>query len=315
MNRPSDLRGRQPGRREENPAQGLRSKPARSSWLARACATAGAGAVALAGQALLAPPVGADPDTRSVVDCPILGSDLDCDLQRRVVRANALLANEAPGAGYVLRDRATGGVYRNAHADDSVFAASTVKLAMAVDLFTRDRAGLITLSAADRSLVQAMLHSSDDGAADTLWMKYWGADHMAFLNDFPNYGMTDLRSQGGYDGIDVYWGATSCTANDLDRLMQFVLEKMDPADTAYIVNEMQNVDADQQWGVWGAGASAHPGNKNGWSGVGGWVLHSVGFAGLGQRYTLSIMNPAAASFEDGTATDTRIAQILLADRE
>ena len=264
---------------------------------------------------MVAPPAAPDPDTRSAVDCPILGSDLDCDLQRRVARANALIAAEAPGAGYVLRDRATGGVYRNAHADDSIFAASTVKLAMAVDLLTRDRAGLITLSASDRSLIQAMLHSSDDNAADTLWMKYWGEDHMAFMNDFPNYGMTDLRSQGGYDGIDVYWGAAACTPDDLDRLMQFVLEKMDPADTAYIVNEMQNVDSDQQWGVWGAGASAHPGDKNGWSGIGGWVLHSVGFAGAGQRYTLAIMNPSAASFEDGTATDTRVAEILLADRE
>lgn len=296
-------------------SEGISPNPKRRSWLSRACAATGAGAAALAGQAVLAPPAAPDPDTQSVVDCPILGSELDCDLQRRVVRANALVAAQAPGAGYVLRDRATGGVYRNPHAGNSVYAASTIKLAMAVDLFTRDRAGLVTLSAADRSLIQNMLHSSDDGAADTLWMKYWGEDHMSFLNDFPNYGMTDLRSQGDYDGIDVYWGAMSCSTNDLDRLMQFVLEKMDPADTAYIVNEMQNVDPDQQWGVWGAGPSAHPGDKNGWSGIGGWVLHSVGFAGLGQRYTLAIMNPSAASFEDGTATDTRVAQILLADRE
>lgn len=313
MNRPLDLRAHQPARQTGSPGRGIRRKPSRPSWFSRASAAAGAGVVAFAGQAALAPP--AAPDTSSVVDCPVLGSDLDCDLQRRIARANALIADQAPGAGYVLRDRATGGVYRNAHADDSVFAASTVKLAMAVDLLTRDRAGLIALSASDRALVQAMLHSSDDNAADTLWMKYWGEDHMAFMDDFPNYGMTDLRSQGGYDGVDVYWGAAACTPDDLDRLMQFVLEKMDPADTAYIVDEMQNVDPNQQWGVWGAGASAHPGDKNGWSGIGGWVLHSIGFAGAGQRYTLAIMNPSSASFEDGTAIDTRVAETLLADRE
>jgi hypothetical protein len=66
-----------------------------------------------------------------------------------------------------------------------VWTASTIKLAMTVDLFLRDRAGSITLSGGDRTLIQEMLHSSDDNAADALWFKYSGADHMTFNNDFP----------------------------------------------------------------------------------------------------------------------------------
>ena len=78
---------------------------------------------------------------------------------------------------------------------------------------------------------------------------------------------------------------------------------------------MQNVDPDQQWGVWGAGPAMAPGNKNGWSlEQGGWVINSVGFAGPGQRYTLAVMNALGdqGGYDEGVATTTRLAQLLLA---
>ena len=77
---------------------------------------------------------------------------------------------------------------------------------------------------------------------------------------------------------------------------------------------MQNVDADQQWGVWGAGPAMAPGNKNGWSTEeGGWVVNSVGFAGPGQRYTLAIMNALGdqGGYDDGVQTITHLAAALL----
>jgi len=61
---------------------------------------------------------------------------------------------------------------------------------MVVDLLTRQRAGSVTLTDADNRLIAAMMHSSDDGAADALWWRYGGADHEAYSNDFPAYGMT-----------------------------------------------------------------------------------------------------------------------------
>ena len=72
---------------------------------------------------------------------------------------------------------------------------------------------------------------------------------------------------------------------------------------------MQNVDPDQQWGVWGAGPAMAPGNKNGWSlEQGGWVINSVGFAGPGQRYTLAVMNALGdqGGYDEGVATTTRL---------
>jgi hypothetical protein len=239
----------------------------------------------------------------------------DVDLGARVAAADAFVATRPGVVGYVLRDRKTGAVYRNTHAADPVWTASTIKLAMVVDLLSRQRGGSITLTDADNRLIAAMLHSSDDDAADTLWSRYGGPDHQAYNNDFPAYGMTDLRPQRGFTNIFPYWGFQKATPDDLDRLINYTLTRLNPADTASIVEALQHVDPDQQWGVWGAGPAMAPGNKDGWSLEDhGWVVNTVGFAGAGQRYTLAVMNDLGndGGYDDGVATTTRVSELLLA---
>lgn len=99
---------------------------------------------------------------------------------------------------------------------------------MVVDLLTRQRAGTIVLSDSDRSLMAAMMHSSDDDAADALWARYGGSDHRAFNTDFPRYGMTDLAPQPGFSATFPYWGFQKSTANDLDRLINYTLTQIAP---------------------------------------------------------------------------------------
>ena len=181
----------------------------------------------------------------------------DDDLGARVAAADSYLATRPGVVGYVLRDRKTGAVYRNAHAADPVWTASTIKLAMVVDLLSRQRAGSITLTGADNRLIAAMLHSSDDDAADTLWSRYGGADHQAFNNDFPAYGMTGLRPQRGVSATFPYWGFQQATPDDLDRLIDYTLTRLNPADTASIVDQLQHVDPDQQWGSGARGRRWH----------------------------------------------------------
>jgi hypothetical protein len=246
-----------------------------------------------------------------MVAAPTAAAD---DLQTRIAAADAYLASRPGSVGYVLRDRATGVTYRNAHAGDLVWTASTIKLAMVVDLLTRAQAGAITLTDADRKQMSAMMHSSDDDATDALWTRFGGTDHLAYNADFPRYGMTDLQPQKGFSDIYPYWGFQKSTANDLDRLINYVLTRLPPAQAAAIVYEMQHVDPNQQWGVWGAGPAMAPGNKDGWSlEQGGWVINSVGFAGAGQRFTLAMMNSlgGAGGYDDGVETTTHLAQILL----
>lgn len=238
------------------------------------------------------------------------------DLRSRIAAADAYLAGRPGTVGYVLRDRVTGTTYRNPHAGELIWTASTIKLAIVVDLLARTYAGQLKLTDTDRANISAMLHDSDNDAADALWTRYGGPDHQTFNRNFPRYGMTDLVPVPGFGDMFPYWGFQKSTANDLDRLINYTLTRLNPTDTATIVAAMQHVDPDQQWGVWGAGPEMTPGNKNGWSQEqGGWVINSVGFAGPGQRYTLAVMNAlgGAGGYDDGVTTTTHLAQILLAD--
>lgn len=235
------------------------------------------------------------------------------ELRARITRAQAY-ADSRPGkTGIVLRDRRTGAVYRSPAAGTLIWACSTPKLAMAVDLLLRADSGAITLSDGDRDLLHRMLHSSDDDAAHTLWTRYGG--EAEFGRRFPAYGMTDMRFS---DRHPHHWGWIRTTADDLDRLIGFVLTRLPAPDRDYLVRELRTVDVNQQWGVWGAGPAARPGNKNGWSDDnddGSWIMNSVGFAGPGERYTLALMNDTQVvrdGEEVGRETTTKIGEILFA---
>jgi hypothetical protein len=246
-------------------------------------------------------------------ECPVPDSGFECDLQRRIVAVRDWVAGRPGEVGVVVRDRATGAVWRNEHAGTPVWTASTIKLAMVVDLLLRRRAGEVELSEADLALVDAMLHSSDDRAADELWLRHGGPDHTAFNAAFGEYGMTSLTPQEGYGDTFPYWGFQKCTADDLDRLMSFVLSDLPAEDREFVVRRMRSVGEEQRWGVWGAGPAAEPGTKNGWSlEADGWVMNTVGFAGPGERYTLAVMNALGGEggYDEGRETDTGIARLL-----
>lgn len=259
------------------------------------------------------PPAGSATSSANPADCPYPQSGFGCDFQRRFAAVEAYLRTRPGTVGVVVHDRQTGAVWRNGYADTRVWTESTIKLAMSVNLFLRNQAGQITLSSADRDLIQRMLHSSDDNAADSLWFKYAGADHMAFNNAFPSYGMTSLQPESGYTRFFPYWGFQKCTPNDLDRLINYVLDKLPASIRGYIVNQLQNVDPDQQWGVWAAGPAAQPGNKDGWGPEdSGWMMNTVGFVGPHQRYTLAVMNAlnGHGGYAEGQATNSQIAKLL-----
>jgi hypothetical protein len=264
-----------------------------------------------------AKPATPKPKASPAPECPLPVEGFDCDFQRRIAAVQKYLATRPGTTGVVLHDLRTGATWHNDHAADPTWTASTIKLAMVVDLFTRDHAGEITLTADDRALIQSMLHSSDDNAADTLWFRYAGDDHMAYNDNFATYGLTSLQPQRGYTEFYPYWGFQKCTPEDLDRLIHYVLTQLPAADRTYILDQMRTVAPNQQWGVWGAGPAATPGNKNGWSEEdGGWVMNSVGFVGPGQRFTLAEMNNlrGEGDYDTGRETVTHVAELLFKNR-
>ncbi|MCE6998232.1 serine hydrolase [Saccharothrix sp. S26] len=255
----------------------------------------------------------AQPVTTAVVAADQVAgkAHFDWTLLNRIRRANAYAQSRPGFAGIVVRDRKTGAVWRNQHSDTLIWACSTPKLAMVVDLLLRNDAGVISLTAEDRDLMHRMLNSSDDNAAHTLWNRYGG--EREFASRFPSYGMTDMRFT---DQHPHHWGWILTTADDLDRLVNYVLTELPAQHRDYIVNEMRSVDVNQQWGVWGAGPAARPGNKNGWSDDnddGSWLMNSVGFVGPDERYTLAIMNNTQVvdnGYAVGMETTTGISRIM-----
>jgi len=216
-----------------------------------------------------------------------------------------------PGAaGIVVHDRRTGLDWSNANADTSIWAASTIKLAMAADLLERDDDGSIQLTDQDRTWIDDMLLSSDDYAADQLWYAYSGEDDWAFNDDFERMGMTDLQPQPYEEGWP-YWGYQMCTARDLVALMNYVLDDLAPPLRDRILPLMRDVDADQQWGVWAAGPAASPGVKDGWTDDYD-DLSTVGFVGPDARYTVAIMDDLGgeADFDTGKEIVSQIASLL-----
>ncbi|MEU6580275.1 tat pathway signal sequence [Nocardia sp. NPDC046763] len=251
---------------------------------------------------------------------PIAG--FDADMSSRIAAVDNYLGTRPGVTGYVMRDRVTGGIYRNGNADTNFWTASTIKLAIAEDLLNRARVGAIQLGPDDRALMESMLATSNDNAADILWNKYAGLDRMSFNNAFRANGMTGLVPMQPTTSIEQVklfpdWGFQQCSPADLDRLMDNVLTRMHPDDRAYLLDRMRHVDTNQHWGVWGAGAAMNPGLKNGWSDEqGGWVVNSVGFAGPGERYTLAIMTEQGdqGGYTDGSETTTHVAQLLFQGR-
>ncbi|HUK67293.1 MAG TPA: tat pathway signal sequence [Streptosporangiaceae bacterium] len=227
-------------------------------------------------------------------------------MQKRIGEVESYLAGSPGEIGIVLRNRQDGAVWQNSDAGTELPAASTVKLAMVVDLLLRNQSGQIDLSDDDWDQIDQMLHASSDTAADQLWSEYFDG---SFLSRIAGYGMPGAE----FTQDPPYWGYMYCTADDLDGLIGYVLDKLPASMRTFIVGKLRSVAPDQQFGVWGAGSRADPGNKDGWeddSGV--WMVDSVGFAGPGARYTLSMMYDLEGngSFSDGANTLTQVAALL-----
>lgn len=218
-------------------------------------------------------------------DCGAWG----CDQQRRFDAAAALVKTKPGYLGLIVEDRQTGAVWRTGTPDHVMWTSSTIKLAMVTSILERARAGEVTVDATARQQMDAVFSTSDNDAADALWKRY-GKD--AMVTRFQQvYGMTGLTFVSGFPR---YWGFMKCSAEDLHRLMSYVLNKLDPTDRDYIIGAMRHVGQIQQWGVWAAGPAQQPGTKDGWSiesdaGSKHWCTSAVGFAGPNARYVVAVM--------------------------
>jgi beta-lactamase class A len=188
-----------------------------------------------------------------------------------------------PGTvGLVVRDTTTGASWQAGDPGHAAWTASTIKLAIATSLLESD----IALTAGDSDNMRRMLVNSDNNATDALWEKY---DGLGMIPKFQQrFGMAGLSVVSGYR---PYWRHLQCSANDLAAVMAYALAKLPAADRAQLVAWLRSAAGAQPWGVQAAGPDA--GHKPGWAfkpegSPDHWVVHSVGFAGPGERYIIAV---------------------------
>ncbi len=213
-------------------------------------------------------------------------------LEARVQQATADAAASGADIETVVLDRTTGQIVSNG-ANRPFPIASVVKLFIADDLLQREAAGETTLSAADRTALDAMLRSSEDGAAQTFWDR--SGQNAVIARIVARYGLTGTTAP--YNG---HWDVTQSTASDLVRYYDMLLDGaggLAPAQANIILSNLAQstpTGADgypQRFGI-PDGLYAEPvAVKQGWFCCwnGGNQLHvSTGAIGPDRRYVMAI---------------------------
>ncbi|HEV7897143.1 MAG TPA: hypothetical protein VGP31_04790 [Planosporangium sp.] len=124
-------------------------------------------------------------------------------------------------AGFIVFDRTTGATTVQHNAHQRFRAASLVKILIALDRL--EATGRRT-PPPERALLESMLRSSDDDAADRFWDNYGGPQivkRMITKLDLTESAPPPADHPG-------WWGYTALTASDVVKTYRYVLERADP---------------------------------------------------------------------------------------
>lgn len=249
-------------------------------------------------------------------------ADLPVDINVRVGLATQAAADRGSEVSILIVDRSTGETISNGD-DTAVASASVSKLFIADDLLTRDGSD-ITLPADDREMLDVMLQSSDDSAAQVLWDNYGGSEMIERVAQ--RYGLT-----GTWIDPDEPWWMTMVTPSDLATFYGALLDGRGglPADRAnqLLADLATFTDTgadgyDQRFGLPDGLPNEHMlAVKQGWMCCVNmeWLHLSTGLAGVGFRYVIILVSresvdAAGGGGDEGAEhareTITRVTQLL-----
>ncbi|MYS93580.1 MULTISPECIES: SH3 domain-containing protein [Streptomyces] len=199
-------------------------------------------------------------------------------------------------AGIAVFDRRTG-TFTEQVAESARFrSASVVKLLLALD-FLWERGPGHPIPEADRALLEPMLRSSDDKAANHYWSEYGGSAIIDRMT--ARLGLRDTAPPpAGYEG---YWGYTALSARDTVAIYRYILDEAPAPVRDFVMDNLRRSTRcasdsfDQHFGI--AGSFDRPwAVKQGWSGE-----YARGTCGASA--TAGEAEPAAA---DGSRTAARV---------
>ncbi|GAA2621083.1 serine hydrolase [Actinomadura fulvescens] len=198
------------------------------------------------------------------------------------------------------------------HGSRQVATASTVKVAILMALLLRAQRAKRALSPLERSLAAAMIKTSDNGAATTLWHMVGGSAGMA--SAYRRFGLRRTTPGNG-----DYWGSTTTTAIEQIRLLRALTLRTSPLNARnrrHVLELMASVAPEQAWGV---SAAAVRGDtvalKNGWqprkSDGGLYAINTMGrVRGAAHDFLIAVMTSRNVSSAAGIDTVERVAQLV-----
>jgi len=200
-------------------------------------------------------------------------------------------------------DLGTGQTWTLGRAGQVQDEASVVKVDVLETLLAEQPGGL---SGPDQALAEQMIEDSDNDAATELWDAVGGANGIRAFNDRVGLSGTTPSPCVECAGFPwPGWGLTTTTPLDQIALLRELVSGtgLSATERNYALRLMENVTADQRWGVsGGVPAQATVALKNGWlplnSADTDWQINSVGWvSGLGRNYLIAVLstgNPSEA---------------------
>jgi hypothetical protein len=226
-------------------------------------------------------------------------------LPARIQRAIDEAAAGGAALSVAVLDRKTHELVSNGNTQ-IVGTASVAKLFIADDLLLHEAEGKTTLSPEDRQAFDAMLQSSDDGAAEKFWDQ--GGGGAIITQVATRYGLSSTIPPS-----DGRWWNTTSTLTDLIRYYDMLLDGsggLSPQRAMVIVNDLarstpNGVDGyPQRFGI-PEGLFAEPvAVKQGWMCCIGsdWMHLSTGVIGADHRYVMVVQS--LQTTDDATARQT-----------
>jgi beta-lactamase class A len=278
-----------------------------------------AGAVALLGSfvAVLAPaapaasasPAGPGLTAAAAVACtstshPAMAAALARDIQaaRRGRSSTVAVWVDAPGTGV------TCSLSGSSHFDSASIVKVTILGATLRKALDQHR----YLTSNETALLRAMITTSSNSAASTLWARLGRSYLQHFLN------LAGMRQT--VLGPGGYWGLTQVTAHDEMLLLRVLLTSnavLSSGSRAYALSLMAQVISSQRWGVpAGAPRTVTVHVKNGWlpRATHGWRINSIGgFTSAKGWYSIVVLSMDNPTMSYGIATVEAIARVIHRD--
>jgi len=223
------------------------------------------------------------------------------------VAAGDAVATATPGAtlGIAVLDQHTGAVSIGVSGAVPMYAASLVKIVVALDVVTMRRSGLPVLPA-DLDLIRRALGPSDDEAMNTLWVRFDG--HGAVGRVASRLGLTETLAPD----VPSRWGEALTSARDVVALYEHVLTELPAADRDLLLGALAAAPPvatdgfDQAYGLFGGAPGLPAVSKQGWMCCLGdrITLHSAGLPhDGGGRYVVALLSSVPRSVGyDGART-------------